>query len=118
MENVTLGQIAALFSFLAGLIGACVTIYHYIKKALNDLFNKQLEAIDKRMDDLDKRVDAVDLNSCKNYLVAFLSDIEKGETIDEIEMERFCEQYEHYTKHGGNSYIKHKIEKLKSEGKL
>jgi len=114
----SIGQIAALFSFLAVLIGSCVTIYHYIKKALNKLFAEQLKAIDKRMDDLDKRIDAVDNNSCKNYLVTFLSDVEKDERIDEIEKERFYEQYEHYTKQGGNSYIKHKVEKLKSEGKL
>ena len=118
MENITLGQIALVAAFLVGLIGSCVTIYHYIKKALNKLFAEQLKAIDKRMDDLDNRVDAVDSNSCKNYLVTFLSDVEKGKAIDEIETERFYEQYEHYIKCGGNSYIKHKVEKLKADGKL
>ena len=58
------------------------------------------------------------MQACKNYLVSFLSDVEKDELTDEIERERFWEQYQHYTEHGGNSYIKRKVEKLKSEGKL
>lgn len=111
MENVTLGQIAEVFAFFAALIASCGVIYHFIKKALNKLFAEQLEAINKR-------VDTIDLNACKNYLVMFLSNVERGEKIDEIELERFYEQYEYYTNHKGNSYIKHKVEKLKQEGKL
>lgn len=58
------------------------------------------------------------MQACKNYLVSFLSDVEKNHPIDETERERFWEQYQHYTEHGGNSYIKRKVEHLQSEGKL
>ncbi len=117
-EQITLGQIAAAFLFISGLIVACGTIYHFIKKALNKLFEGQIQEFDKRMNTLEKRIDRVDLESCKNYLVNFLSDVERGKELDEIELERFYEEYEHYIDAGGNSYIKHKVEKLKSEGKL
>lgn len=118
MENVTLGQIAVLFTVIAGFITSIGVIHQRIEKQLRKLFEEQLQAFDTKMNVLEERMDAVDLNSCKNYLVRFLSDVEKGEKIDEIELERFFEQYKHYTDHGGNSYIKHKVEKLKSEGKL
>jgi hypothetical protein len=51
-------------------------------------------------------------------LVRSLGDIDKGNPMDEIEKERLWEQYEHYQKIGGNSYIKRKIEQLQNDGKL
>lgn len=117
-EQITLGQIAVAFAFIAGLIGACGTIYHFIRKALNKLFTDQLKAFDNRLDVLETRVDRNNLESCKNYLVYFLSDVDHGKEVDEIELSRFYEEYEFYCKAGGNSYIKHKYEKLKAEGKL
>ena len=58
------------------------------------------------------------LDNAKNYLVPFLSKVERGEPYDDIEMERFHEEYELYTDNGGNSYIKSRVDKLKKEGKL
>ena len=63
-------------------------------------------------------VKEVDMNACKNFLVRSLGDIEKGVPLDEIEKERLWEQYEHYQKIGGNSYIKRKVEHLQEQGKL
>lgn len=117
-ESITIGQIAVSAAFIAGLIGACGTIYHFIKKALNKLFKDQTKAFNDRLDTLEERVDRNNLESCKNYLVYFLSDVDHGEEIDDIQLERFYEEFEHYSKAGGNSYIKHKVEKLKAEGKL
>ena len=117
-EQITLGQIAVALAFVAGLIAACGTIYHFIKKALNKLFEGQIKAFDDRMTALEKRVDRNNLESCKNYLVYFLSDVEHGKEVDEIELARFYEEYKFYIDAGGNSYIKHKVEKLEAEGKL
>jgi len=118
MESITLGQLGTTIAFLAGIIAASGVIYSWLKKRLNALFAKQLEAFDMRMKALEGRIAVVDLESCKNYLVSFLSDVERGKRPDEIELERFCEQYQHYQNSGGNSYIKAKVEKLKKEGKL
>ena len=118
MDQITLGQIGLTITFFAGIISAGGILYSWIKKRLDKLFEKQLEAFDLRIKTLEDRVEAVDMENCKNYLVSFLSDIDKGKHPDEIEMERFYEQYSHYESHGGNSYIKHKVEKLKKDGKL
>lgn len=111
MEQITLGDFAAFLAFLAGLGGSIATIVHFVKKALSGLFKEQ-------MGEIMAQIQSVDLENCKNYLVTFLSKVERGEPFDEIEYERFHEQYEHYQKIGGNSYIRAKVEKLKAEGKL
>lgn len=117
-EQITIGQIAVALASISAFIVACGTIYHFIKKALNKLFEEQTKNIDDRIEALEKRVDRNNIESCKNYLVYFLSDVERGKVPDDIELERFYEEYEHYKKSGGNSYIKHKVEKLQAEKKL
>ena len=118
MENITLGELGLALAFIAGLIASCGAIYYLIKKALNGLFAEQTEAIEGRINQLEKRVDRNNIESCKNFLVYFLSDVEKGKEYDDIKLQRFYEEYDHYSKGGGNSYIKQKVEKLKQEGKL
>ena len=107
-----------LITTLAGLIGACATIYGYLKKGIDKLFEVQLQKIEKRLDAVDEHIADVDINATKNYLVQVLSDVEQGAPFDEIEKERFYEQYQHYQNVGGNSYIKRKVETLQNEGKL
>lgn len=118
MEQITIGQIGLAVTFLVGLI----TGVGYLHKHLTDLLKKslrdQFDPITRKIDELQTKIDTVDMESCKNYLVDFLADLDRGQEIDEIERERFWEQYEHYTKKGGNSYIHRKVEQLKSEGKL
>lgn len=48
-------------------------------------------------------------------LVSFLAGVEQGEAVDEIQTQRFYEEYEHYVNRGGNSYIKQKVQKLKDK---
>ena len=80
--------------------------------------NEKLDSLTKDMADLKKDVQYVDLQSTKNYLVTTLARIERGEYLSETETERLVEQYGHYTRHGGNSYVAAKYEKLKDEGKI
>lgn len=111
MENITIGQVATILAFLVALIGSieylCVRIKKWLKRALKD----EIEPLKSRINDLE-------LTSDKNFLVRFLSDVEQESAIDEIEWERFYETYERYHDLGGNSYIDHKVEKLKKEGKI
>ena len=118
MEQITIGQIGLFLTFVAGIITAFGVIYKWLKKFLDKLFAAQLKDIDERIKAVEKRVEAVDQEACKNYLVTLLSDVERGKTLDEIEKERFYEEYEHYIKHGGNSYIKSKVERMKNENKI
>lgn len=118
MNEVTIGQIAAAVAMIATLISGLAVISSSLKKYLKNAFDDHSKAIVESLSKLEKRVEDVDREACKNYLVIFLSGVDKGNAIDEIEKERFWEEYEHYKKTGGNSYIKRKVEALVAEGKL
>ena len=107
MENLTLGQIEIALAFLIALIGSI----EFISIRFRRKVTKILEPIYQKIDNLELITD-------KNFLVRFLSDVEQGQVIDEIEWERFYETYKRYHDLGGNSYIDHKVEKLKKEGKI
>ena len=118
MESITLGQIGLALTFLVGLITAVRYLKTNLKKWVVDSLKDELKGLDGKINDLKKQIDDVDVENCKNFLVQQLSDAERGVKWDEIELERFYEQYEHYQQKGGNSYIKSKVEKLKAEGKI
>lgn len=100
MEQLTLEQIARGVAFLVALGGSVAAIIRGVKKVV------------------EKLLEPLSLDNAKNYLVPFLSKVERGEPVDEIELERFHEEYTFYTEHGGNSYIKSRVAKLQKEGKL
>ena len=55
----------------------------------------------------------IDISQCKNFLVKFLGDIEKGLYIDEVQKQRAYEVYDHYINDlNQNSYIHIRWEKL------
>ena len=106
MNDITLGQISDLMIWIIGFAGSTVAIITAVKKAIS-----------KSYEPINKKIDNVDLNATKNFLVRCLADIERH-GIDDVTKMRFYEQYEHYGKMGGNSYIKSEVERLKKEGKL
>ena len=118
MEQITLGEIGIAVAFLVALISGLGYLVTQVKKWITKLLEQQFQEIYDRIDNLQKQMEIVDMESTKNYLVGFLSDVEKGAMIDEIQKERFYEQYEHYQKAGGNSYIKQKVEQLQAKNYL
>lgn len=118
MEQITLGQIGLAVTFIVGLLGGI----GYLKTHLQDWIRESLKDDFRAMEDkicaVQNRLDDVDMGAVKNYLVSTLAIVEKGGWLDEIEKERFYEQYEHYSKIGGNSYIQRKVEELKKDGKI
>lgn len=107
MDNVTLGQIRDIVLWIVAFSGGLATIIKVIKSTISKAFVP-----------IEKKIDIVDLNATKNYLVARLAELKDGTGLDDISRERFFEQYEHYKKLGGNSYITHEVEILQREGKL
>lgn len=123
MESITIGQIAVAVAFIAALITGGVKIKDAVKKwltgVLSDKFaeqKKETDAIRKSVEDLKGQLNIVDLENCKNYLVTFISEVKRGELKDEIERQRFWEEYQHYIDKGGNSYIHRDVEELKAKG--
>ena len=118
MESITLGQIALAITFIVGLISGASYLKTNLKKWVSESLKDEFKSLDDKIKEIQRRVDDVDLENCKNFLVQQLSAAERGVKWDEIERERFYEQYQHYKDKGGNSYIKAKVERLKSEGSL
>lgn len=125
IENLTLGQVGGVIALLVGIISGIGFLSQNTKKWIGAAMKEQMHEIDTKInsvntkiDNLSERLSQVDIESCKNYLVTCLSDIERGKLFDEIEKERFWEQYEHYQKLGGNSYLKKKVEDFINKGWL
>ena len=118
MENLTISQIAVAVAFLGALIAGVKYLLTEAKTWISDSMKSQMDAFSIKIDALESKIGDVDMQTCKNYLVVRLAEIENGKDPTEVEKERFYEQYEHYMKIGGNSYIKKKVEQLESDGKL
>lgn len=99
------------FEFLATLLGIVVSVtiiggivIHFIKKTIT-------ESLKETNDNLRK----TRINDCKNYLVAFLADVENGERMSVEEIERAYEVYEEYTDPDDldqNHYVKDQWQRL------
>lgn len=124
MEDITLGQAFNAIKFIVEFGGIIITVIFAVRKTLN----KQLEPLNKKVDDVNKtvnkkinevkeefhsKIDSLDMNDCKNFLVRFLADVERGQHMDEVEVKRAHDVYDHYRIDlGGNSYIADKWNKL------
>lgn len=113
MENITIGQINAFLGILAGIITSGSIIIVFIQKSLKKLIKNELEPISTQIKNLD-------VSQCKNFLVGFLADVEQGNELDKVELERAYEIYDHYINDlKQNSYIHNRWESLldKMKGK-
>ena len=118
MEQITLGDIASVLAFVAALGGSIGVIVTALKKMFKKFTDKVSESLTARFDKQEAQLKEIKLDIGKNFLVPFLTRLDRGEKVDELEMERFWEQYEEYTRNGGNSYIKSRVEKLKASGRI
>lgn len=113
MENITIGQISAFLGILAGIITSGSIIIVFIQKSLEKVLKNELKPISSQIKDLD-------VSQCKNFLVRFLADVEQGNELDKVELERAYEIYDHYVNDlKQNSYIHNRWESLldKMKGK-
>jgi flagellar biosynthesis/type III secretory pathway chaperone len=111
MENITIGQISAFLGILAGIITSGSIIIVFIQKSLKKVLKNELEPISTQIKDLD-------VSQCKNFLVRFLADVEQGNELDKVELERAYEIYDHYINDlKQNSYIHNRWQTLIIEEK-
>ena len=122
MSSITLGQVAEFLAWIAGVIGSVSAIAVVVIKFHNRSTTKMLEPINTeiakmstRLDnsindlrkDLDESIKSLDTSQCRNFLVRFLGDMERGTNIDPVEVQRAYDIMEHYTEDlHMNSYIK------------
>lgn len=99
MENITIGQISTFLGLFAGIITSTGIIMAFIQKVIKKTIKNELDPISDNIKQLD-------VSQCKNFLVRFLADVEQGNELDKVEMERAYEVYDHYTNDlKQNSYI-------------
>lgn len=125
MQNLTLEVIGAGLIFIVGLIAAIKSLHSSLKDGVTELLDdkfdnidEQFKGINKKIDKIEEKLDLVEMGSCKNYIVPYLADMERGGIPDEIERQRFWDAYTIYVKDGGNSYIQDRVAKLQKEGLL
>lgn len=130
MFNMPVGEVVGIIlAAIAGIV-AFIKGIEYLFGKVAKMFNKAVATAIKptndKMDILANLVEEVgqqalnaDLAACKNFLVRFLADVEQGQPVDDVEITRFWETYDHYERDlGQNSYIREKVTKLKAAGKL
>ena len=115
MGNWTVQDIATGIALLVALVSGVIYLTSQLKKWIELTLDSKFKALNKRIDDLEEKMDRMDIEACKNFLVRFLSDLERGDMVTEVEKKRFWDEYKYYTDHGGNSYIHEWVEKLKKK---
>ena len=118
MENITLGQIAGIITFVSVFISAIAGLIVFFKSFVS----KILKPIDQKIERLEKASTTyrnnIELELIKMFLVNFINDTEKGINKSQIQKQNAFELYDRYKKLGGNSYIHDRWEKLVKEGKM
>lgn len=118
MENITLGQIVALISFIGVFIGGITAIIKFLKS----FFKKLLQPINDKIEDLQnystKSRNNIELELLKTILVNYIDDMEQGNHKSQIQKQNAFELYDRYQKLGGNSYVHDRWEKLVKEEKI
>ena len=119
IQELTLNEVLAILVFIAGIIGGVKYLKTELKDGLGKLLKDQFKAVNTRLDDVDSSINQLDIQVTKNFLVRYLSDVEREDIIYDTEKKRFWEEYDHYRNDlKENSYIKEWVERLKKEGKL
>ena len=105
MGDITLGQVGAFILSTSAILGALGAIIAVIVKLYGKTVGKSITASVKPISDdienlrkeLQESVRALDTSECRNFLVRFLGDIERGVDIDPVEIERAYDIMQHYT---------------------
>lgn len=123
--NITVGQILAGLGAIAGGITALTVIFTLLAKWYSKTVLKSIEdaikPLNKNIDDMKKEfldklevtkhelkqnIDSDDSETCRTYLVHFLSEIVKENEVDPVEIEHAYSTMKHYTDDlHQNSYI-------------
>lgn len=138
LGNLTLSEVLVILSGIAAFVNVINNLRDHSKKAQDKILEPSTEKIDelgKKLDDtckkidekidgledtFTKKIDKIEYESCKTFLVSTIAEIKRmnelGQEVDEVLKKRFFEQYDKYIAMGGNTYVKHEVERLKKDG--
>ena len=116
--DITLSQIGAFLGLIAGIITSGSIIVALMQKVLKKTIKNELNPMSEKIEKISEDVKTLDTNQCKNFLVRFLADVEKGNELDKVETERAYEVFDHYTNDlKQNSYIHKRWKELMEKEK-
>lgn len=119
IQDLTLEQISVAILFLAAFIGGVKYLKDTIEKFIERALDSRFRTVNSKLDEICASVTKLDTYCSKNFLVRYLADLERDDTMFDAEKQRFWEEYDHYINDlKENSYIKEWVAKLKDEGKL
>ncbi len=118
MENISLGQILAIISFLSVFIGAITALITFSKTFISKILKPINQKIDHLEEVSSKNRNNIELELIKMILINFINDIEQGIQKSPIQKKNAYELFDRYHELGGNSYVHDRWEKLIQEGKL
>lgn len=119
IQNMTLLEVSVILLFIIGLIRGVQELKKSIKDFLQKLFDDQFKEVNDKLAIMQTSITKLDKQTCKNFLVRYLADVERGAHVYDDEKRRFWEEYDHYIDDlHENSYIKEWVVRLKAEGKL
>lgn len=119
VQDLTLGEISVAILFIVGLIGGVNYLKNAIKESIKKFLDDQFKGINGKLDTMQSSIRTLDVQVTKNFLVRYLSDVEREDVIYDAEKQRFWEEYDHYIKDlGENSFIKEWVHNLQKDGKL
>ena len=104
VTSLTVGEISNTILFIVALIGGII----YLKQHIHDWV----------LGGTDKKLDEIQMESCKDYLVIVIGDLERGTKLSDTELQRFYDRLGMYKKKGGNGYIQAKVNELQELGIL
>lgn len=116
MGSWTVEQIAMGIALLVAIVSGVIYLTKQLKEWIEKLLDSKFKDLGTRIDGIEAKVDKLDIETCQNFIVRYLADVENGAVILEAEKKRFWEEYEHYISAGGNSYIKEWVDRLKKKG--
>lgn len=138
LGDLTLAEVLVILSGVVTFINVVNTLRIHSKKAQDKILEPNTEKIDelgKKLDDtckkidekidgledtFTKKIDKIEYESCKTFLVSTIAEIKRmnelGQEVDEVLKKRFFERYDKYIAMGGNTYVKHEVERLKKDG--
>ena len=119
IQDITLEEFSIAVIFIGGLIAGVKYLKDTIKEAIEKFLKDQFKDVNTKLTEMQGQIKQLDIQVTKNFLIRYLSDVEREDVIYDAENKRFWEEYDHYTNDlKENSYIKKWVQDLEKAGKL
>lgn len=119
MESITVGQIAAALALIVAVIAGIKSLKKDVEKWIIKVCDEKFNELQKKIKEQEEALKRIALKNSKAYLMTCLNDIEtSSEPKSESDLQKFWAEYEYYILHGGDGYVKTKVERLQKSGML